>query len=422
MRLRRAGRQTFFNLNETSIHKRETSMLRDPLSAIARRLRHQAARRLCLGCAALLLASCAALPNSGPTEQQVLQSAQAPQNAIGYHIVPLTKDNIRIAGAPGGAMVPGFAGQAEPGPTGRIGVGDTLQISIFEAGNSLFAPSATTGNAPASGPTGAASDINLPPQQVDAAGDIFVPYAGRIRAAGASPQSLATRIEAALAGQSQNPQVMVSIAQNLANTVIVSGDVHAPGRLPLTLADERLSDIIAIAGGPTHDTADTTIYLRRNGQRAVIADGDLDADPAQDVVLMPGDRIELSFGARSFTVFGAAHVMQIPFGQANLTLADALARAGGPTDSQADPDGVFLFRLERPETAQHLGLPAADAPVPVIYQIDMLQPTSYFLAQDFAMRNGDLIYFANAKTNTVSKLFGLIGQLVAPAATGAVIH
>lgn len=371
----------------------------------------------------LALTGCAALPASGPTESQVLDGGQTPKNPMGFHIIPLDANSIQAFDIAAPSPMSVFAdARAQGEDNGLIGVGDMLNIAIFEAGNSLFAPGSTASNtasAPA-GPTGAVSNINLPPEGVDAQGYVSVPYAGRIQAAGVTPDQLAERIESALSGQSQNPQVIVTIAKNLSNTVIVSGDLKSPGRFPLTLANEQLLDMIAIAGGPAHDDQDESVELTRAGQSAKVPLSDLEGDATQNVYLLPGDHIQLSYDPRSFTVFGAAEkVDQITFAAPRLSLAEALARTGGPSNYQADPNGIFLFRFERPAVAARLGLPASGAKIPVIYQLDMMQPASYFVAQEFPMQDQDVLYIANAKTDKVSKFLGLISELVAPAATGA---
>jgi polysaccharide export outer membrane protein len=372
---------------------------------------------------ALALSGCDALPASGPTEAQVLNGQTAPQNQLGFHIVTIDASNVaalqRVSPGTMAALNPVYDSGAS---AGTIGPGDILSISIFEVGNSLFAPA--TGAAAAAGqsagPSGAVSNIALPAEQVDDQGTVTVPYAGRITAAGLTPDRLAARIEAALSGQSQNPQVIVTIDKDLENTVIVSGDIRTPGRYPLTLAHERLLDIVAIAGGTVHPEQDVYADLTRDDQTGKILVSDLQNEPDQDVYLAPGDQINLSYDPRSFSVFGAAEkVQQIDFGAPQVSLAEALARAGGPSNQQADPEGVFLFRFEDPATARALGLPAGSARVPVVYRLDMLQPTSYFVAQEFPMHDQDVLYISNARTDKVGKFFGLISALVQPAATGA---
>ncbi|WP_233503476.1 hypothetical protein [Sphingomonas psychrotolerans] len=52
--------------------------------------------------------------------------------------------------------------------------------------------------------------------------------------------------------------------------------------------------------------------------------------------------------------------------------------------------------------------------MPVIYRLNMLRPESYFVSQRFAMRNGDVIYIANARSNQAAKLVQIINQLFSP--------
>ena len=366
----------------------------------------------------LVLTGCAALPSSGPTAAQLEQSTQN-QNPLGIRFVPLNVQTIDVLNSIETRPLAGFSTPPATGSDGAIGVGDTLSISIFEAGNSLFSSSSPViSAAQTAGPSGSVSEITLPPEQVDDSGFVEIPYAGSVSAAGLTPGGLAHRIEQALAGQSQNPQVIVTDAKPLADTIIISGSIHTSGRFPLTLAHERLLDMIAIAGGPTENEQDIYVSLTRQGQTGRILMSNLQNDPSQNVYLQPGDRVALAYDPRSFTVFGAAgKVQQVSFAAPQLNLAEALARSGGPSDGQADPSGVFVFRYEDRNTADRIGLNATTAEVPVIYQLDMMQPASYFYAQQFAMRDQDLLYIANAKTNRLSKLFSLIGSLVSPAGT-----
>jgi polysaccharide export outer membrane protein len=49
----------------------------------------------------------------------------------------------------------------------------------------------------------------------------------------------------------------------------------------------------------------------------------------------------------------------------------------------------------------------------------MMNPGAYFLAQNFQMRDKDVLYFGNARANQPSKLIQLISQLFSPLATVA---
>ena len=376
----------------------------------------------------LLLAGCNTLPDSGPVESQILNSASDPHtNPLGFHIVPIDMRVVSVISAESPPLMSALdTGRPDPAEGDRIGAGDLLTISVFEIGSSLFGGGASGGSAsPTPGPSATATTETLPPVQVDSYGNVQIPYVGTLRAAGRTPAELATAIQGLLAGESQKPQVLVRVTSDVANSVIISGDVQKPGRDPLTLAHERLLDMVAIAGGPTHAEEDTFIQLTRGDQTNTIPLKTLEESPDQNIVLLPGDHIQVTYRPRTFTVFGATStVSQTPFAAATLSLAEALARIGGPLDNRADPNAVFLLRFETPAIAQRLGLPAAQpglSGAPVIYQLDMMDPTSYFLAQQFAMKDKDLIYIANAKSNKVYKFMNLISLIAGPAITTAVV-
>lgn len=349
----------------------------------------------------LLAGGCATLPSSGPTGPQVI-AASRPDARLPAQLVELDAAALPEAN---GAATPTetLAGLAAEGVTDRIGPGDVLQVTIFEVGTALFAgPGAATAGQPA------AAGTNLPPITVAADGTIQIPYVGRIAAAGETAQALAGGIEARLIGYSQHAQVSVAIRENIANAVFVLGGVKAPGRIPLSLAREHLLDAVALAGGAVSPAQDTTVRITRAGRSAEIGLDALLAGSPDDLQLLPGDRIELLRQQRSFTVFGASDkVSEIPFEARRLSLAQAVARAGGPSDRQADPTAIFVFRWAAAD-------PSGGAPVPVIYRLNLLRPESYFVSQRFAMRDGDVIYIANARSNQASKLVQIVNQLFSP--------
>ena len=142
--------------------------------------------------------------------------------------------------------------------------------------------------------------------------------------------------------------------------------------------------------------ADTVVRLTRGGESGEMRLGDIRPGSGDDLILLPGDRIELVTEPRSFSAFGATpRVSQVAFESPSLSLAEALARVGGPNDLQADPRSVFLFRYDA--AAIVAGEP------PLIYRLNLMKPESYIIAQNFPMRDKDLIYIANSASNPVSK-------------------
>ena len=357
----------------------------------------------------MMLAGCASLPSSGPTSQRILSEAAPDDGPVEFNVVPLDEIAVEaLSTAAGGAVPPGsrLGSLTDARNGGLIGPGDTLDIILFEVGVSLFAGSRATA-ASADSFDASAHGQEFPAVTVDPAGNIRLPFAGTIRAAGMTTEQIARTIEQRYASQSQYPQAAVSIDRSLFSSVVVSGAVRDPGRVPLTGAQERLVDAIADAGGTELLADDVIVRVVRGGERAEQRLSGIVPGSRDDIVLNPGDRIEVVRAPRSFTIFGApGQVSEVAFQSAHLSLAEAIARAGGPNDAVADPTGIFLFRLNAPAGANGN---------PNIYRISMLDPRTYFLAQEVTMQDNDLIYIASARSNQASKFVSIINQLFSPA-------
>lgn len=382
------------------------------------------------------MSACATLPRNGPTGGQITKDATK-HNDIGFQIVDIAPGNIGALSTMdmlGGAL----ATLAADGNVDTLGAGDVLSIEIYEVGASLFggrASIAAAGASPSGEPAPSASGETVGDGGivVDRNGQITVPYIGPISVGGLTPLQVQRLIEAGLHGKSQSPQVIVSLRRNVSNTVVVMGAVANPRRVPLTLARERLLDVIADTGGITRaaqtgsSTAtgtgpqDEIVRFTRHGRTVEQPLDTVLSGSPDDLVLLGGDRIELIRQPRTFTVFGAIdRISQIPFESSTLTLAEALARAGGPNDGRADPRSVFVFRLPPGMTPvaatqpQDPTMPAAVLVRPIVYRIDMLSAQNYFLAQRFVMHDKDVVYIANASANQPLKLVQALGQLFSP--------
>lgn len=359
-------------------------------------------------CLALLasLAGCATLPTSGPTGRQIERSATDPDNTMVIRLV-----QVAAAGdIPAAETVPVSLGLTElpPPPTDMVGPGDVLEITIYEAGVTLFAGG---GSATTAGP-GALPGVQaqkLPFNRVDDNGDIAIPYAGKLHVVGRTVSEVEAMVRSALRGVSQNPQVMVNVEQPITNTVIVSGEVMRPGRLVLQTNRETLSDVIALAGGYRGSAKDLTLRVIRRTDSIDIPINDLIDTPRLDVRAYPGDRMMLINNPQSYSVLGApGSVQQFPFTRSKVSLAEAVATAGGSNPGLGDPAAIFVFRYSRDEQGNE---------VPVVYHLNMMKAGTYFLAQRFPMRDKDVLYFGNAAANQPGKVLSLISQLFSPIMT-----
>ncbi|WP_349293265.1 polysaccharide biosynthesis/export family protein [Sphingomonas lycopersici] len=307
--------------------------------------------------------------------------------------------------APAVAALPELA----PPPTDMIGPGDVLDINIYEAGVTLFSD---RGGAGAANQVAAAPGVQvqkLPPTRVDDAGTITIPYAGTLHVTGTTTGQVEAMIRNSLRRLSQNPQVLVTLSQTITNSIIVGGEVAKPGRLVLQTNRETLSDVIALAGGYRGNAKDLTLRIVRGGRSVDLRVNDLAENPSSDIRAYPGDRLMLINNPRTYSVLGASgRVEQIPFGRSSVSLAEAIATAGGANPSLGDPAAIFLLRYVRDERGND---------VPMVYHLNMMKAGTYFVAQRFPMRDKDVLYFGNAAANQPSKVIQLISQLFAPLLT-----
>lgn len=372
----------------------------------------RAAAAVLLLSSTIMLSACATLPTNGPTAHQVRKGAERSEGALRFQIVDITPAALGVLKAEDvalAAQAPTLAQLATDGRVDGIGPGDVLAVSIFEVGVSLFGGNANAGGISAYDPS--AHPQLFPDLVVNSDGQIAIPYVGNLTVAGRTPTEVEQMIDARLVGKSQSPQAIVTVKKNFNNTAYISGDVRKPGRFELTLDRERLLDAIAESGGSYFTAEDTLIRFSRHDRVLEERMGFVRPGSKDDLVLIPGDRIELIKRPRSYTAFGAtAKASQISFETGDVTLAEAIARSGGPADSAADASAVFLFRFDNVLDANETGPPR-------LYRLNMLDPASYLLAQRVMMRDKDVLYFANAASNQPSKLVAILNQLFSPFVT-----
>ena len=366
------------------------------------------------------LGGCSTLPTAGPTTGQVVDQAVKDDQAR-FDIVDVDNNVVSaLLARPAESFQSRFRQYGKP-PDSKIGIGDAITVTIWEAaGGGLFGGGITTGVSPGS------RSVTIPDQVVARDGAISVPFADRIHVAGQSLLEVQRTIEQRLAEKAIEPQVLVNITRSITNTATVSGEVVAGARVPLSINGDRLLDLIALAGGAKSPVYETFVRLSRNGVTATIPMEQLVSEPAENIYAWPGDVLTLVRIPQTFSVFGATgQNMQMTFGAEKITLAEALAKAGGLQDLRADPAGVFLFRFEPPAVVGALKASAlATGPggsSPVVYRLDLSDANSYFFAQRFPVEDKDVIYVANARLNELQKFFTLLNTITGPVITGIVV-
>jgi polysaccharide export outer membrane protein len=365
----------------------------------------------------LSVSACSSLGASGPSASAITKigsgKTQSVQAAAPIQVVELTDAIAKgVADIEPKGLFSEVLGEGAPVGT-IIGPGDVVDISVWEA-----PPAALFGAAGGEGRIGLNSPsraTNFPEQMVDSHGKISVPFAGAIEAAGRTPQQIEREIVAKLAQKAHLPQVVVRLVRNSAANATVVGDVSASTRIALTAKGERLLDALASAGGTRQPVGKTMIQVTRGNRIASLPLEQVIRDPRQNIILQPDDVVTALFQPYSFTALGAVGSnAELPFEATGITLAQALGRVGGLQDSRANPKGVFIFRWEDPAAlrgAIPAGAPArADGRIPVIYRVNLSDPASFFVTQNFPVRNRDVLYVSNAPGAELQKFISILSQ------------
>lgn len=337
-----------------------------------------------------VLASCG-LPQVGPNKRQIY--AGSVQREGDAFIVAV---NDRVTRAT--AVVPALGFSAAFKNAGQIGsdtirAGDVLGITVYEnVDDSLLG----TEGAPA----------RLEEVQVDGDGFIFIPYAGRIKASGNSPEAIRRIITSKLADQTPDPQVEVRRAAGDGSTVSLVGSVGGQGVYPIERPTRTLATMLARSGGITIAPEIAQITIIRGQSRGKIWFEDLYKHPELDIALRGGDKILVEEDTRSFTALGATGSQaRVPFESQNLSAIEAIAQVGGLLASAADPTGVFVLRNEPEEVAEQvLGRNDLEGAQRLVYVLDLTEPNGMFMARDFVIRDGDTLYVTEAPFTQWTKI------------------
>lgn len=362
------------------------------------------ARALVLVSLVAVTAGCG-LPRSGPTKEEILASA-AEKNGDAY----VVEVDDRVARATNYTPELGFmTAFVQAGAIGSdmISPGDLLTLTIWEnVDDGLLA--------------GRTSNVTvLDKVQVDGGGFIFVPYAGRVLAAGNTPEALRRMITEKLAPQTPDPQVTVTRTAGDGATVSVMGGVGGQGVYAIERPTRSLSSMIAKAGGVSIPPEIAQITVTRGNQTGKIWLKDLYTRPELDIALRPGDVILVEEDTRAYTALGATGGQtRVQFETQELSAIEAVAQVGGLSSSIANPKGIFIFRDEPAEVA-NVVLSRSDlfGSTRVIYLIDLTKPSGVFIARDFMIRDGDTVYVTEAPYVRWQKVLAVITGAVNSADT-----
>ena len=312
--------------------------------------------------------SACGLPRPGPNKKEIFAGSVLKEGDA--FIVTV---NNRVTRAT--SVIPAFGFGADFRNAGVVGsdtiaAGDVLALTVFE----------NVKDDPLLGNTGQRVSL-LDQVQVDGQGYIFVPYAGRIKAAGQTPDGLRQAITRKLDTQTPDPQVTVQRVAGDGSSVSISGAVNGQGVYPIERPTRTLSAMLAKAGGIAIEPDVAIVRVTGGGKSGKVWLRDLNENPGLDIALRNGDKITVERDNRAFTALGATGTQnRVPFETQTLSAIEAIAQVGGLSAATADPTGVFVFRNEPAEIANAvLGRTDLQGDQRMVYVLDLTQPwTSSF--------------------------------------------
>ncbi|GGH17272.1 sugar ABC transporter substrate-binding protein [Alsobacter metallidurans] len=360
--------------------------------------------RVALLIAMTTLSGCDTLPTGGP--QLPTQPVSTDPQVILPHFMVVANPSV-AAVASAGRDFGGLGSFASRGGAAdiRLGVGDVVSVTIFEAAaGGLFIPGEAGSRA--------GNFVTIPDQQVDRRGTISVPYAGQIPVTGRRPPEVQAEIESRLRNRAIEPQVVVALRDQKATQVSVLGEVNQPARLAVNPAGERILDVIARAGGPKGQGYESFVTLQRGPQKRSVYFNRIVNDPTNNIFVNPGDTVYVYRENRSYVILGASGFNgKYNFESEQMTAAEGVGKAGGLLDERANPSAVYIYRTEPRAVAQRLGLdltgwPAGD--VPIIYNFNLRSQDGMFTLQQFQLRDKDVIFIGNAQAVELAKALNII--------------
>lgn len=375
---------------------------RSPEKILRKGVAHRFLRLALVG--ALVTLSACGLPRGGPSKGEILSGSVEKGGTT--NIVYVNDRVIRAANfAPSYGFGRDFrnAGQVS---ADTIRAGDVLGLSIWEnVDDGLLASMGQ-------------SSTELQQLQVDSNGYIFVPYAGRIKASGNSPEEVRQLITSKLESQTPDPQVTVTRLAGDGATVSVMGKVVGQGVFPIERPTRTLSAMIAKAGGVSIEPDFAVVTVKRGNSTGKVWLRDLYANNSNDIALRPGDVILVEEDQRNFTALGAlGGQTKVPLGNDEVSAVEAIAMVGGLSSALADPKGVFVLREEPQSVARSVIGKNVIGTQRIAYVLDLTKPDGLFLARDFRIRDNDTVYVTEAPfvqwQKTIRSITGTTGEVAA---------
>ncbi|WP_181441931.1 polysaccharide biosynthesis/export family protein [Swingsia samuiensis] len=354
----------------------------------------------------LPLTSCS-LPNAGPLAEPV-------EKTRNVHIVNVTPE---IANAMNVAENQKkekdltealyFLNNSSPYRTTSIHPGDTLNISLWSFQGADESSLATS-------PSQAPQKTALGSFQVNTAGNITLPYVGSIRVAGKTPDQARRSIVSSYVRRNivNDPDITVDVASTQTG-ITVTGSIGQPKILSWSPGGMSLSQAITLAlgNGTSSLSENSNLDKNTNAIRVSVVRHEQEAQLPisvaleKDIALQPADKVIIKKESPVQVVVmggGINHNGLYGFGESP-SLSGTLAQAQGLNPNSANSTRIFVFRRE-PNSQMSL------------YVFSWKDGNGLIAAQDFPIKNKDVVYVAESPMVPIARVINTIFQMALPAA------
>ena len=279
--------------------------------------------------------------------------------------------------------------------TNTIHIGDSINIEIWDSSeNSLILNPGQR-------------HITIDNIQVNAEGEIHLPYIGPVKINGMSRISAQELLTEKLQVISENSEVHVIDVLNKQNFVSISAGVVNPGEYRLRKDPYRMMDLLSDSGSFIGEPSNLFVTLTRNGVVYTENLVDIQRKPELNIILLPKDQIYISEDQRFYIALGAVDKQNIfKFNVQNLTATTALAQIGGLDNRSANLGGILILRDYSSRvngTSPMDGAPQNK----VVFQINLTSAEGVFAANKFLIEHHDILYVTETPINSIEKVLPL---------------
>ena len=207
----------------------------------------------------------------------------------------------------------------------RLGSGDVVRINVYQN-----------------------PDLTLE-TRVTEAGIVSYPLLGAIRLGGLTVTAAEKLVADGLRSGNfvKQPQVTLVVLQVRGNQAGVLGQVNRPGRYPIEVADMRLTDLLAMAGGTAQGGADTVVVTGTRNAQPYRIEVDLPTvfapgGAGQDILIVNGDTAWVDRQPLVY-IYGEVQRPGPMRLERGMTLMQSLATGGGLTQRGTEK-GIRVHR------------------------------------------------------------------------------